>query len=59
MRGKFWKIVGNFWNKFPEIPKHSEKILKNIKKIPTVVKKAGKAKQPNKNQKNSKYIQNP
>ena len=32
--------MGNFWNKFPENPKNSEKILKNIKKIPTLVRRA-------------------
>jgi hypothetical protein len=38
--------VGKFWNKFPEIPKYSKKILKNIRKIPTAVKRAENAINP-------------
>ena len=58
MRGKIQKIVGNFWNKFPEIPKYSEKIVKNIRKIPTGVKEAENAKNPIKSEK-YQNIQNP
>jgi len=51
--------VGKFWNKFPEILKYSKKILKNISDFPTAVKRAENAKNPAKNQKNSKNIHHP
>ena len=38
MCGKFRKIVGKFWNKFPEIPKYSKKILKISEKFPQLSK---------------------
>jgi len=53
------KCVGKLWNKFPEIPKNSEKILKNIRKFPTAVKRAENAINPAKNQKNPKNIHHP
>jgi hypothetical protein len=38
MRGKFRKIVGKIWNKFPEISKYSKKIPKDIRKFPQLSK---------------------
>jgi len=59
MRGKFRKIVGKFWNKCSEIPKNTEKIIKNIRKFPTAVKKAENAKNPIKIRKYQKIFKIP